>query len=48
MTIYADYPPDAQRLLIQAIAAAAIVVSTASPGPNADTVTEGFAAAATC
>ena len=45
MTIYADYPPDAQRLLIQAIAAAAIVVSTASPGPNADTVTEGFAAA---
>jgi hypothetical protein len=45
MTVYADYTPDEQRLLTQAIEAAAIVVSTASPGPKADTVSEGFAAA---
>ena len=45
MTVYADYSPDEQRLLTQAIASAAVVVSTASPGPSADTVSEGFAAA---
>lgn len=45
MTVYADYTPDEQRVLIRAIAAAAIVVSAASPGSKADTVSEGFAAA---
>jgi len=45
MSVYADYTSDQQRLLIQAIAAAAIVVSAASPGSKADTVSEGFAAA---
>ena len=45
MSVYTDYTSDQQRLLIQAIGAAAIVVSAASPGSKADTVSEGFAAA---
>ncbi len=45
MTVYADYSPEEQRLLTQAISAAAVVVSAASPGSRADTVSEGFAAA---
>jgi hypothetical protein len=45
VSIYADYEPDQQRVLLRAIGAAAVLVSTASPGPMADTVSEGFAAA---
>ena len=48
MTVYADYTPDEQRLLIQAIAAAAIVVSAASPGSKADTVARDSRQPATC
>ncbi len=45
MSVFGDYTGDEQRVLTQAIAAAAVVVSSASPGPKADTVSEGFAAA---
>jgi len=45
MTVFTDYSPDEQRLLTQAIGAAAILVTVASPGSKADTVSEGFAAA---
>jgi hypothetical protein len=45
MSVYSDYTTDEQRVLTQAISAAAVVVSVASPGPKADTVSEGFAAA---
>ena len=45
MSLYADYEPDAQRVLVRAISAAAVLVTTASPGSKADTVSEGFAAA---
>jgi len=45
MSVYADDTPDEQRVLARAIRAAAVLVSTASPGPQADTVSEGFASA---
>jgi len=45
MSLYADYDPDQQRVLVRAISSAAVLVSTASPGPKADTVSEGFASA---
>ena len=45
MSLYADYDPDQQRVLVRAISAAAVLVSTASPGSRADTVSEGFASA---
>lgn len=45
MSVYADYDPDQQRVLVRAISAAAVLVSTASPGSRADTVSEGFASA---
>ncbi len=45
MSLYADYDPDQQRVLLRAISAAAVLVSTASPGSTADTVSEGFASA---
>lgn len=45
MSLYADYEPDQQRVLLRAISAAAVLVSTASPGSKADTVSEGFASA---
>jgi hypothetical protein len=45
MSVYSDYAPDEQRVLTQAISAAAVMVSVASPGPKADTVDEGYAAA---
>ena len=45
MSVYADYEPDQQRVLLRAINAAAVLVSSASPGPKADTVSEGFASA---
>ena len=45
MSILTDYSPDEQRVLTRSIGAAAMLVSAASPGPKADTVNEGFAAA---
>ncbi len=45
MTVYAEFTAEEQRLLTQSIAAAATVVSVASPGSKADLVSEGFAAA---
>ena len=45
MSVFSDYSPDEQGVLTQAIAAAAVMVSVASPGPKADTVDEGYAAA---
>jgi hypothetical protein len=45
VSVYADYDPDQQQVLVRAISAAAVLVSTASPGPRADTASEGFAAA---
>ncbi len=45
MTVYAEFTAEEQRLLTQSIAAAATVVSVASPGSRADLVSEGFAAA---
>ena len=45
MSLYADYDPDQQRVLVRAISAAAVLVTTSSPGPRADTVSEGFASA---
>ena len=45
MSVYADYDPDQQRVPLRAISAAAVLVSTASPGSKADTVSEGFASA---
>ena len=45
MTVYAEFTAEEQRLLTQSIAAAATVVSVASPGSRADLVSEGFAPA---
>ncbi len=45
MSVYADYPPDQQQRLTQAIGASAVLVSVASLGSKADTVSDGFAAA---
>jgi hypothetical protein len=45
VSVFADYDPEEQRVLVRAIRAAAVLVSTASPGSGADTVSEGFAAA---
>lgn len=45
MSVFADYSPDEQRVLLRAINAASVLVSTASPSSGADTASEGFAAA---
>jgi hypothetical protein len=45
MSIFADYTPDEQRVLLRAINAAAVLVSAASPSSGADTASEGFASA---
>lgn len=45
MSVFADYAPDDQRVLLRAISAAAVLVSAASLGSKADTASEGFAAA---
>ncbi len=37
MSVFADYTPDEQRVLLRAINAAAVLVSTASPSSGADT-----------
>lgn len=44
MSIYADYTTEEQDLLRQSLEAAAVAVSTASPGRKEETVSEGFAA----
>lgn len=45
MTVYVDLTEEEQRLLRASLAAAAVAVSTASPGRTEETVSEGFAAA---
>jgi hypothetical protein len=46
MTLLGDFDPDDQRLLLQALEAAAVLISTASPGRKEETASEGFAMAA--
>src|SRR5262245_36389341 len=46
MTLYTDLTLDEQQLLRRSLQAAAVAVSTASPGRPEETVSEGFAAAA--
>jgi hypothetical protein len=45
MSVFADYGPEEQRVLLRAINAAAVLVSAASPSSGADTASEGFASA---
>jgi hypothetical protein len=45
VSVFADYGPDEQRVLLRSINAAAVLVSTASPSSGADTASEGFASA---
>ena len=46
MTLLGDFDPDDQRLLLRALEAAAVLISTASPGRKEETASEGFAMAA--
>ncbi len=45
MSILTDYTAEEQSLLLRSMPAAAIAISAASPGRDAETVSEGFAAA---
>ncbi len=45
MTLLDDFDPDDQRLLVVALEAAAVLISTASPGRKEETASEGFAMA---
>jgi hypothetical protein len=45
MTLIGDFGPDDQRTLLQGLEAAAVLVSTASPGRKEETASEGFAMA---
>jgi hypothetical protein len=45
MTLYRDFAPDEQRILRASLEAAAVVISTASPGRKEETASEGFSAA---
>lgn len=45
MTVYADFGSDDQLLLRASLQAAALLISTASPGRKEETASEGFAAA---
>ena len=45
MSIFADYGPEDQQLLLRSMEAAGIAVSAASLGRKAETASEGFAAA---
>jgi hypothetical protein len=45
MTTYGDLAGDEQRLLLASLQAAAVAISTASPGRSEETASEGFAAA---
>jgi hypothetical protein len=46
MTLIGDFGPDDQRLLLQGLEAAAVLISTASPGRSEETASEGYAMAA--
>ncbi len=45
MTLLGDFNPDDRRLLLQGLEAAAVLMSTASPGRKEETASEGFAMA---
>ena len=45
MTLLGDFDPDDRRLLAQALEAAAVLISTSSPGRKEETASEGFAMA---
>ena len=45
MTLIGEFDPDNQLLLMQGLEAAAVLISTASPGRKEETVSEGFAMA---
>jgi len=45
MTVYQDFGPEEQRLLLASLEAAAVVISASSPGRKEETTSEGFAAA---
>lgn len=45
MSVYADYSPAEQRLLLASLEAAGVAVAAASLGRKAETASEGFAAA---
>lgn len=45
MSIFTDYTPDEQQLLLRSVEAPAVAVSAASLGRSAETASEGFAAA---
>ncbi len=46
MTLLGDFEPDDRRLILQGLEAAAVLISTASPGRKEETASEGFAMAA--
>jgi hypothetical protein len=46
MTLLDDFEPESQRMLLQGLEAAAILISTASPGRKDQVAGEGFAMAA--
>ena len=46
MTLLGDFVPDDQRLILQGLEAAAVLVSTASLGRKEETASEGYAMAA--
>jgi hypothetical protein len=45
MSVLSDYTAEEQALLLRSLRAAAIAISTASPGRKVETISEGFAAA---
>lgn len=45
MSLFTDFTPDEQQLLLRSLQAAAVAISAASLGRKTETVSEGFAAA---
>lgn len=45
MSLFTDYTPDEQQLLLRGLQAAAVTISAASLGRKTETISEGFAAA---
>ena len=45
MSVFADYSPEEQQVLLRSLQAAAVAISAASLGRKAETASEGFAAA---
>ena len=45
MSVFADYTPEEQQVLLRSLQAAAVVISAASLGRKVETASEGFAAA---